>query len=389
MFISIQMDIDKQKVLMYSIIRIFKERGLAILLHIQSKLYRLTEPGVFKRVEISKPLGSEEVVVEPTQGSICNADLRYFSGQRRQESLREKLPMALIHEGIGRIVNSNNVQLPTGTRVVIVPNIPGYLLQGKRADECCPICQKENGQNYCEHGRFLGSGYDGITQSKLVMPSACVVPIPHEVPDEIAVLSELCTVSYQALLGVSNKLKQSKVAVFGDGPVGYVTATMIRYLYNLQENQLTVFGADHEKLKNFDFATCCNVQDYDFSKKPLYDIAIDCTGGKFSKYAINQAIDILNPLGEIILMGVSEEKVAINTRDVLEKGITLRGSSRSSYADYPPVLEAMKSLPYQKALEKLLPKEKSEIRSIDDLNKVMKHVLEKRGWKKTILKFHW
>lgn len=357
--------------------------------HIQSKIYRLIEPGKFKEMEISQPIENWEVVVEPTLGSICHADMRYFSGKRRPEALKEKLPMALIHEGIGKIVKSHIDHLPEGTRVVIVPNIPGYITEGKQMYECCPICQQVHGHNYCEHRRFLGSGFDGFTQSRLVIPVACAIPIPHEVPDEIAVLSELCTVSYQALLTVTKKLKHSKVAVFGDGPVGYITATMLRYIYGLKDDRLTVFGADSEKLQHFGFAKCFNVLDYDFSVGAQYDIAIDCTGGKFSQSAINQAIDILNPLGEIILMGVTEEKVPINTRDVLEKGITLKGSSRSSYTDYPHVLEAMKALSYQKALERLLPEERTKISSADDLKDAMEYAMNKRDWKKILLEFHW
>lgn len=356
---------------------------------IQSNVYQLIKPGVFKEVNISYPLQNWEVVVEPTLGSICHADLRYFSGQRRPEALKEKLPMALIHEGIGKIVKSNLDSLPEGTRVVIVPNIPGYILEGKQAHDCCPICQKEMGDNYCEHKRFLGSGYDGLTQSKIVMPSSCVIPIPNEVPDEVAVLSELCTVSYQALRSIKEKLQNSTVAVFGDGPVGYITATMLTHIFGIKEDRLTVFGADADKLKHFDFAKCFNVLNDHFSEGNQYDIAIDCTGGKFSESAINQAIDILNPLGEIILLGVSEEKVCINTRDVLEKGISLRGSSRSSFSDYPPVLKAMKNPSYQEALRALLPRKRTEITSVEDLKNVMDDALQNRGWEKCLLEFHW
>ncbi|WP_240041444.1 hypothetical protein [Paenibacillus ginsengarvi] len=43
----------------------------------------------------------------------------------------------------------------------------------------------------------------------------------------------------------------------------------------------------------------------------------------------NQAIELSNPGGVLLLMGVTEVRVPINTRDVLEKGITLISSSRS------------------------------------------------------------
>ena len=51
-------------------------------------------------------------------------------------------------------------------------------------------------------------------------------------------------------------------------------------------------------------------------------------------YVFNQIIDLINPQGSIALMGVSENNVPINTRMVLEKGLTLLGNSRSSYEDF-------------------------------------------------------
>lgn len=356
---------------------------------VKSRAYQLIEPGKFQEVDVTYEWTEGHVVVEPTLGSICHADLRYFTGQRRKEALQEKLPMALIHEGIGKVINSTNPSLPVGTRVVIVPNIPGYLIQGHSRSECCSICQKENGENYCIHRRFLGSGYDGIAQSRLVLPNDCVIPIPPEVPDEFAVLAELCTVSYHALHTVSHKLSGAKVAIFGDGPVGYMTATLLKYVYGIPKERLTVFGADYEKLQQFDFATCFHVYEYDFKRSELYDIIIECTGGKFSESAINQAIDIINYLGDIILLGVSEEKVPINTRDMLEKGVTIRGSSRSSYRDYSPVLQAMKNPVYQEALQKLIPHKTISITSVTDFAKVMEEAVKKRDWKKIYLQFQW
>ena len=70
----------------------------------------------------------------------------------------------------------------------------------------------------------------------------------------------------------------------------------------------------------FDFARRENVLSYDFKhSKEKFDVLIECTGGKFSQSALNQAIDIADSLADIIFMGVTEELVPIDTRDILEK----------------------------------------------------------------------
>ena len=67
-------------------------------------VYRLTAPRHFE-VEFNEiDLFGEQVVVRPTHLSICNADQRYYQGKRAPEVLAKKLPMALIHEGIGEVV---------------------------------------------------------------------------------------------------------------------------------------------------------------------------------------------------------------------------------------------------------------------------------------------
>ncbi|MCM3571155.1 alcohol dehydrogenase catalytic domain-containing protein [Neobacillus mesonae] len=357
---------------------------------VESHVYRLETPYQFKVEKVNRHFSENEVVVEPSLASICHADLRYFTGSRNPEVLKRKLPMALLHEGIGTIIESQAPEHQIGQRVVIVPNLPGYLLKHTEREDCCLSCQSEASENYCEQGAFLGSGYDGIGQSRLVLPSECAIPIPPEIPDEIAVLAELCSVSYEAILNIAQSITMdSKVAVFGDGPVGYLTAALLHHVYNLDADQLTVFGADESKLANFTFANCKMVQSTDFKNDINLDIVVECTGGTFSESAINQAIDALNPKGKIVLMGVTENKVLINTRDVLEKGITLHGSSRSTYKTFRTVINAMCDQNYQRTLRKILPQMVNEIRNELDFYRIMKEAEEHRSWQKVLLQFHW
>jgi ribitol-5-phosphate 2-dehydrogenase (NADP+) len=357
---------------------------------VNSRVYRLKDAYEFKSEDIQRQYLENDVVVEPYLASICHADLRYFTGSRNPEVLKKKLPMALLHEGLGKVIESNAAGHVIGQRVVIVPSLPGYLLKHQKKENCCRSCQSEASENYCEEGAFLGSGYDGIGQSRLVLPSQCAIRIPDDIPDEIAVLAELCSVSYEAISNISKYITiDSKVAVFGDGPVGYLTASLLHHVYNLDADQLTVFGADETKLSNFTFANCKMVQSTDFKNDVQLDIVLECTGGAFSESAINQAIDALNPRGKLVLMGVTENHVSINTRDVLERGITLYGSSRSTYKDFQAVINAMSDPAYQETLRKILPQTVYDIRNEQDLYCAMKEASEHRSWQKVLLQLHW
>ena len=69
-----------------------------------NKVFRLVKPRQFELVyqDLAPLKGS--VIVRPSHLSICNADQRYYQGSRPEDVLRKKLPMALIHEAIGRVV---------------------------------------------------------------------------------------------------------------------------------------------------------------------------------------------------------------------------------------------------------------------------------------------
>lgn len=358
---------------------------------IYSRTFRLIKPGELREMAIERTIHKGEVVIEPSMASICHADIRYYMGNRRAEALEKKLPMALLHEGIGKVILSKSSDLKVGQRMVIVPNIPGTIIGKGEPEECSSAQEKGFRDNYSEKNEFLGSGYDGIAQSCLVLPAQCAIPIPDTIPDEIAVLCELCTISYRAVSRVKEQLMMpnTKVAVFGDGPVGYLTAALISHMYRLDSSRLKVFGAVDEKIAHFHFADCSMVQDFDFCSAEKVDIVIDCTGGKFSESAVNQGIEILKRGGALLLMGVSEEKVPINTRDILEKGLSLFGSSRSSIEDFHIILSAMQDLEYQELLRAILPEEFTSIRTVQDFKMAMDSAGQHREWQRVILEFNW
>lgn len=360
---------------------------------VKSTAYRLTKPGEFGKQIIEHHVQENDVVVEPYLGSVCHADLRYYTGNRRQEALDRKLPMALFHEALAIVKDSFHPDFKQGDRVVVVPSIPGYVRDNKEKSECCANCRNNGYDNYCSNGVFLGSGYDGAGQSRLVMGGANLVHVPEGLEDNIAILAELCSVSLFAINLIGQNLTNDaseRVAVFGDGPLGYLTAAALRYIYQVPKENLQVFGAIPEKIAQFeDFATTALVNDYDFNSQEGFQTVFECTGGKFSSSAINQAIDLLDIQGNLVMMGVSEDLVPINTRDILEKGIRVYGSSRSTVKEFQQLMNAFTNPEYQAVLSKLIPDEPFEIKSAEDLTEAMEADAKDKGWKKTYLMFDW
>lgn len=337
-----------------------------------NQVYRLVSPRQFEVTYKDKSIMSDKVIVRPTHLSICAADQRYYTGTRGKKAMREKLPMALIHEGVGTVVFDPTNTYKVGTNVVMIPNIP---------TESDPFIA----ENYLRTSKFRSSGYDGFMQDYVFLDIDRVVPLPEEMDLRIASFTELVTISVHALSRLEKKVHSRKevFGVWGDGNLGYITCLIIKKLY--PDSKVIIFGKTDYKLNHFSFVDEAIKID-SIPEDTKIDHAIDCVGGEGSQSAINQAIDYLNPEGSISLLGVSEYPVEINTRMVLEKGLTLIGSSRSGAIDFQNTVKVFTEHPDVVDYLATLVGRVHEIQKIEDIIDAFESDLSS-SWGKTVLKW--
>lgn len=290
-----------------------------------NQVYRLVSPRQFEVTYKDKSIISDKVVVRPTHLSICAADQRYYTGTRGKEAMRKKLPMSLIHEGIGEVVFDPTNTFKIGTHVVMVPNIP------TENDEVIA-------ENYLRSSKFRSSGYDGFMQDYVFLNTDRLVELPADMNLDVAAFTELVTITTHALSRLDKRahIRRDVFGVWGDGNLGFITCLFLKKLY--PNSKVIIFGKTDYKMNHFSFVD--DAIKIDAIPDDLrIDHGIECAGGRGSQYAINQIIDVINPEGSISLLGVSEYPVEINTRMVLEKGLTLIGSSRSGTADFQKTVD--------------------------------------------------
>ena len=82
-----------------------------------NNVYRLVSPRLIEKTIVDEQITNQTVVVRPSYLSICHADQRYYNGLRDPEVLNKKLPMALIHEGVGVVVKDYSGNFVPGDRV--------------------------------------------------------------------------------------------------------------------------------------------------------------------------------------------------------------------------------------------------------------------------------
>lgn len=337
-----------------------------------NQVYRLVSPRQFEIVNMEKDLNSNQVVVKPTHMAICHADQRYFNGNRDKKTLRQKLPMALIHEAIGTVVYDKTGEFPVGTNVVLIPNTPSAV------DEIVA-------ENYLATSRFRSSGYDGFMQDYVFMNRDRIVVIPENIDPKIAAFSELTSVAMHAIIRFQKHAhaRQLKIGVWGDGNLGYLTTLLLKRMY--PETKVYLFGKNQSKLDYFSFVDDVFQID-DIPENFAIDHAFECVGGRGSKHAINQIIDYINPEGTISLLGVSEDPVEINTRMILEKGLVLYGSSRSGRIDFEETMKVVSQDPEIQNYMSNLTGTTFEVKTLEDVVSAFESDMTS-SWGKTIM--HW
>ena len=296
-----------------------------------NQVYRLVSPRQFESITVDEEMNNDVLIIRPTYLSICHADQRYFTGSREKEVLDKKLPMALIHEGVGEVIYDPQGEYKRGDAVVMVPNTP------VEASETIH-------ENYLKSSKFRSSGYDGYMQEYVFLRRDRAVRLPADFDREMSAFLELISVSYHTINRLTNVMNkdQATFGVWGDGNLGYITALLLTRKF--PEAKVYVFGKHELKLEYFSFADKVFLIDR-IPEELEISHAFECTGGMGSQYAIDQIIEHIKPEGSVALMGVSENPIEFNTRMVLERGLTFVGSSRSSVRDFEETVQFLSEHP--------------------------------------------
>ncbi len=319
-------------------------------------IYQLVSPQVLSVEYTDITPCEDKIILRPLKMSVCQADIRYYFGLRSRASLAKKLPMALIHECCAEVVYDPTGTYKPGQTVIPVPNVPTH--------------PEREGffENYSEQPHFLSSGYDGFMREYVEMPVSRVVPADCIKNHNVAAFCELVSVAVHAFdrFDRASHSERKNIGIWGDGSVAYCLACVIKSL--MPECNLTVIGRNQQKLDMYTFAdrvyADCDLPD-DFS----VDHAFECCGGEGSADAIDGIIAHIKPQGTVILMGVSENKVGVLTRMVLEKGLTLVGVSRSGKRDFERAVEIISDGVTEGRLS-LIAEDYGKVSSMDDIHAV-------------------
>jgi len=234
-----------------------------------------------------------EVEVAVALAGVCGSDISGFLGH----SPRRRPPLVLGHELVGR--------LRDGRRVVANP-----LMSCKQ----CPACIS-GAQNLCSSWRLLGMDQiPGTFAEYVVLPAAQILEIPESLPATRAILTEPLA-NLVHLFRIVQPPPFFRLAIVGAGTMG-----SLALLTGLSIGARDVLVADVndqrlDTMRKFGAAHAVNTASPNgmLEAKRIaglgFDVVIDASG---SAPARQMAFDLCRPGGQVVLLGMGEQRSEID-----------------------------------------------------------------------------
>lgn len=261
------------------------------------------------------PPGPGDVRVRVVTAGLCGTDYRIWTGDRPVT-----YPRVMGHEFVGRVtaVGGRSTRVTVGDRVVVEPNYSCGV---------CPLCREGN-RNLCLSRVAIGIDVDGGFAEEVCVPDRCCWPIPPEVSDADAMLTEPLAVVVRAVKRGQPRAGES-AAVVGAGNLGLLALQVLRAMdarvlviarTPARLPLATQLGADAVHATSEgplpDAARA-------FSGREGVDLVVETAG---TPEAVAHALELVRPGGRVVLTGLPHDPTPVAFFSVVRREVTLTGS---------------------------------------------------------------
>ena len=268
-------------------------------------------------VPVPEP-GPNEVLIKVRKSAICGTDVHIWNWDE-WSAKTVPVPMVVGHEFCGQIVDCGPgaQKYKIGTRV----SAEGHVVCG-----ACRNCRAGRGQ-LCRNTEGIGVNRPGSFAEYVCLPEHNVVPIPDDIPDEIAALFDpLGNAVHTAL---SFDLVGEDVLVTGAGPIGIMGALVAQkvgarkvvitdinpYRLQLAKQMGVQYVVDVSKTSLRDVMG-------DIGMSEGFDVGLEMSG---AAPAMRQMIERMNNGGKLALLGIAPTEFAVDWNTVIFNMLEIKG----------------------------------------------------------------
>lgn len=262
--------------------------------------------------------GPNDVLIRVKKSAICGTDVHIWNW----DSWAQKtipVPMVVGHEFCGEIaqVGSAVTKVQVGARV----SGEGHIVCGK-----CRNCRAGRG-HLCRNTLGVGVHRPGSFAEFVCIPEDNVVPIPDDVPDEIAAIFDPFGNAVHTAL--SFDLVGEDVLVTGAGPIGIMGAMVAkrsgaRKVVITDINPVRLALAEKLGIDHVVDASKENLSDVmkRIGMAEGFDVGLEMSG---AAPAFRDMIDKMNNGGKIAILGIAPTGFEIDWNKVIFKMLNLKG----------------------------------------------------------------
>lgn len=277
-------------------------------------------------------IGPKDILVKMSTASICETDLKIFSGSVKTR----KIPIILGHEGLARVVAKGKQvsYVDVGDQVIIDPNI---------IDNTCPLCRIGK-SNLCISGGLMGRDDDGLFSEYLVVEETRVYKVPKTVdPIVMPLVQPLSTAIHgQELVEIK---PGDRVTILGGGVMGLMhlqlaklrgAKTIVVELQPERAKTARKFGADIVLEQDVNTAVDRVKEVFDGGA----DLVIEAIG---IPAALEAAVKMVRPGGSILLFGISTKNANLDLYHAYFYEIKIQAARSSIAKDFVKAIELVVS----------------------------------------------
>ena len=276
------------------------------------------EPGLWmEHVPVPEP-GPSDVLIKVRKSAICGTDVHIWKWD--EFSARNvPVPMVVGHEFVGEIVDTG----PAAVKYKIGQRVSG---EGHIVCGACRNCRAGRG-HLCRNTKGVGVHRPGSFAEYIAIPEANVVPVPEDIPDEVAAIFDPFGNAVHTAL--SFDLVGEDVLVTGAGPIGIMGALVAQ---KVGARKVVITDINPYRL---DLARRMGVQHVvDVSKQQLsdvmdtigmtegFDVGLEMSG---ASAAMQQMISRMNTGGKLALLGIAPTEFPVDWNTVIFKMLNIKG----------------------------------------------------------------
>lgn len=317
-----------------------------------------TAPKTVLLIEVDKPtLKPGEILAQTLVSGICGSDIHAVQGQHPFVSI----PYQPGHEVVGLIreIAADVSGFSVGDRVTVEPDLPCWN---------CKNCSNGK-ENLCENLKFFGCGFDqGGMADFWTLPAKRFHKVPVGMSDQAAALIEPLSTPVHAVklsfIG-SEDLTGKSVVILGCGTIGLMTLIAAKH-FNAKKIIMTdLLPHKRERAKRLgaDGIIDAALPDISHQVRDLLgesaDVIFDCVA---IQNTVNQAIEMADKGGTVVIVGVPEKQVNIPLPVIQDHQIRIQGSATYLPDDYLDSISIISSgsFDFSEIVTSVYPKEQAQ-----------------------------